>query len=869
MADQPSPEPGLENQMVRARLREVLFGEPTEPVKIGRFVVLRKLGAGGMGAVYAAYDEDLDRKVAIKLLHAKMRAGRLRREAKAMAQLSHPNVVPVFDVGVYGEDVFVAMEFIDGPTLRAWVAAEQRPWKDVLACFLDAGRGLAAAHGASIVHRDFKPDNVMLGNDGRARVLDFGLAQPTGDEVTAPIGSPTSLNDTETATLAGTPAYMAPEQFLGGPVDAKSDQFAFCVSLWEALYGARPFASDSFEALKDAVCSGRRTSTTRAASVPTWLRLHLERGLAVDPSERFGSMDALLDALAHDPGVVRRRRLAIAATVAVATGASIAGYLQSRDRGPRCAEVETLFDQDDRDRVREVLTGADWQALEPELDAYARRWTETQAQACEASQVDAVAARTLEQGRLRCLHWQRQEFEALLDVFADGRAAGTAAVEGVRSLREVSLCENDQRIRSLPTPPENPEVLREIQTLRPQLARAVALESTGDIDGALVVAEEVAARAVALGYRPLEAEALVLTGHIQRFRDPAASEEALLAGRNAAEAGGSDVLVAEASVALGFVVGYKLGRIREGIEHTRHGEASLERIGSDADLELGILLNHSAFAAAEGRWEGYLHYSEKILARTETADSLHNVCLALGQIGRLDEAIEIGTRAVELDSSWWLAQGSLALALVHAGHPVRAQAHAEAAVEAARARKISLAWPEGVLRLTRHAQGDRSMAPERIETLRTPPLVSSAHAGPALSATEHGMELLHYGEPQRAKAFFERALELFDRCCEEQRPKARALNGLGLVYLAQGQPELALEPLEQALALVEAKPRRPGDDAQVRFALARALRETATDPERALALARAARAGLAGLGPGFDARSAEIDAWIEAGVVSP
>lgn len=866
VADQPTPEPGLENQMVRARLREVLFGEPTEPVKIGRFVVLRKLGAGGMGAVYAAYDEDLDRKVAIKLLHAKMRTGRLRREAKAMAQLSHPNVVPVFDVGEHGEDVFVAMEFIDGPTLRAWVAAEQRPWQDVLACFLDAGRGLAAAHGASIVHRDFKPDNVMLGNDGRARVLDFGLAQPTGDEVTAPSGSSSSLNETETATLAGTPAYMAPEQFLGGSVDAKSDQFAFCVSLWEALYGARPFASDSFEALKDAVCSGRRTSTPRDASVPTRLRLHLERGLAVEPSDRFGSMDALLDALAHDPGVVRRRRFAIGASLAVVASASVAGYLQSRDRGPRCANVEALFDQDDRDRVREVLTNADWEALEPGLDAYARLWTELQAQACEASQVDAIDVRTLEQGRLRCLHWQRQEFEALLDVFADGRAAGTAAAEGVGSLRQVELCENDQRIRSLPPPPDDPEVLREVQTLRPRLARAVALESTGDIDGALLVAEEVASRAVALGYRPLEAEALVLTGDIQRFRDVAASEEALLAGRNAAQAGGADVLVAEASLALGFVVGYKQKRIREGINHTRHAEAALERIGGDPALELLLLLNLSSFSFAQGRWEDALGYSEKILAREETADSLHNVCLALGRVGRIDEAIEIGTRAVELDPSWWLAHGSLAQALLHAGDHARARVHAERGIEAARGKKISATRSEATLRWLRHMEND---PPQPVEyRYELPPV--SPHSGPGLYATQDGMELLHYGETERAKAFFERALEIFDRCCDEQRPKAMPLAGLGLVSLAQGQPELALEPLEQALELVERKPRRPGDDALVRFAMARALRETATEPERALDLARAARANLEPLGLGFDARRAEIDAWIEAnGIASP
>ncbi len=238
---------GFDAKMLQAIVGARLFGGTPEPVKIGRFTVLRRLGAGGMGVVYAAYDEMVDRKVAIKLLQ-RMRVGeeagdRLLREAQALGRLSHPNVIQVYEVGVHEERVFVAMEFVEGCTLEAW--EPEASLAAVLDVYVQAGRGLAAAHEAGLVHRDFKPDNVLVGNDGRARVLDFGLARSAGEAPPDPASSAElermgvdTTGDrlvtplTRTGAVMGTPAYMSPEQHLGQPTDPRTDQFSFCVALW-------------------------------------------------------------------------------------------------------------------------------------------------------------------------------------------------------------------------------------------------------------------------------------------------------------------------------------------------------------------------------------------------------------------------------------------------------------------------------------------------------------------------------------------------------------------------------------------------------------------------------------------------------------
>jgi len=327
---------------VRQRVAVALFGATTSPTRVGRFQVSKLLGAGGMGVVYAAHDPQLGRTVAIKLLQP-MAAGerareRLQREAQAMARLQHPNVVGVFETGIHGDQVFVAMEYVEGGTLGDWLRVRPRPWTEVVDMLCQAGDGLAAAHEVGLVHRDFKPANILI-SGARARISDFGLARAAAD---AGELERTSEDDglllasplTRTGALIGTPAYMAPELLHGGAASPASDQFAFGVVLFEAVHGHRPFLGDSVPALLDAIESGK-LATVAGKPAPAALTAIIRRALDRDPARRFPDMPALLTDLraarSRGDGLLGLRRLPnlrgaalMTASVALAGGLALA-----------------------------------------------------------------------------------------------------------------------------------------------------------------------------------------------------------------------------------------------------------------------------------------------------------------------------------------------------------------------------------------------------------------------------------------------------------------------------------------------------------------------------------------------------------------
>jgi eukaryotic-like serine/threonine-protein kinase len=292
------PDDEIERQWVVAEARARLFDEPRTPVRIARFELRERLGRGGLGVVFAAFDPELDREVALKLLRSDRSLGddreRLMREARAMARLAHPNVVPVYEVGEDRGRVFLAMERVAGHTAREWVASARPSWREVVRVYVQAGRGLVAAHAAKLVHRDFKPDNVLVGADGRARVTDFGIA-----------------DNSDAASFGGTPAYMAPEQRALQPIGPPADQYAFAVSLFEALYGRRP---------------GTPVRAPDDTAVPRRILIALSRALAEDPAARWPSLNELLDAIEHPP---RRRTLRIIGwtLIALVLSAALIGAL--------------------------------------------------------------------------------------------------------------------------------------------------------------------------------------------------------------------------------------------------------------------------------------------------------------------------------------------------------------------------------------------------------------------------------------------------------------------------------------------------------------------------------------------------------------
>jgi tetratricopeptide (TPR) repeat protein len=355
--------------------------------RVGRYLVDGVVGDGAMGIVLAARDPDLDRRVALKLLRAEASLDasaardRLLREAQAMARLQHPNVVAVFDVGTFGERVFLAMELVEGATLRAWMS-EPRSWTEVCDVMEQAGRGLAAAHAAGLVHRDVKPDNIMVGRDGRARIGDFGLACAGDEGIDREMPLDPLLS--RTGTLPGTPAYMAPEALRGESADARSDQFSFCATFFEALHGQRPFSGASIAELRAAIEEGRvaavranggkprgaggslgamvsgRSEAGRAAA-PAWLDATVKRGLAARPEERFPSMAALLDAISARRGRSGGRRLwAGAIGAGLVAAAAFALLLRPGARAPSCdggaARVATVWNDAARARVTAALS---------------------------------------------------------------------------------------------------------------------------------------------------------------------------------------------------------------------------------------------------------------------------------------------------------------------------------------------------------------------------------------------------------------------------------------------------------------------------------------------------------------------------------
>jgi hypothetical protein len=423
--------------------RHLLTGDPVPEVelesgaRVGRYQVVERIGVGAMSMVYRATDPELGRDVALKVMRARGVAGdRLLREAQALAKLSHPNVVAVHDVGRVDDDVFIAMELVEGMTLSAWLRRRERSVEDVVAVFVAAGRGLAAAHAAGLIQRDFKPDNTIVGDDGRVRVLDFGLARAASDDAAQDAtGRYAGAPDRSASGVVGTPAYMAPEQFTGGEVDERTDQFSYCVAFWAALYDAPPFAGETVEEIEATVTGGRISPPPADVDVPVWLHETVRRGLEVDPDDRHISMAALLERLERDPGAkLRKAVLAFGAVAAVAIAAVSYWYGQHNDSPARepqvCAgaerRLEGVWDPTVKSSVRRAFLGTrlphantTYDRVTKVLDGYAAAWAVMMTDACEATRVFHRQSDRVFELRTTCLEQRLSELRELAVSFAD------------------------------------------------------------------------------------------------------------------------------------------------------------------------------------------------------------------------------------------------------------------------------------------------------------------------------------------------------------------------------------------------------------------------------------------------------------------
>lgn len=655
---------------VRSRGPECTF---EEGAAVGRYVLLERVGAGGMGVVYAAYDPQLDRRIALKVLKGRgfrRTLGsdgptRLLREAQAMAKLSHPNVVALHDVGTLGDEVFLAMEFIEGQSLRVWLHGEHH-WRDIVDVFLQAGRGLAAAHAAGLVHRDFKPDNVLVGDNGRVVVTDFGLARQLqvsdatlsehlGPEVTQPQqvipeeeedeGSSAQLivsgAMSRTAGQVGTPAYMAPEQHeTMAEVTAAADQFSFCVALYEALFGRHPFrGSDPVSISMAVVANDRRPPRPDEHRVPRRIRRVIERGLSHDPKQRFAAMRALLAQLNPRSPAQRNAKWAFVGMAGLlgVTGASV----WMTDSSPTaCANasrhLESVWNRAERQRIADAFEASGlpfsdraMESVSRRLDEYATQWVGTHKGVCEAS-VHGEQSQELLDRRMRCLDRRRDALIQLVGVLAEAdtetvlRAQSTAeALPGIEGCNDLEAL---QAGYALP-PTEKEAILAEASALR---LRAETLLEAGKLEEGHASANAAFDLAMTTGYPPIIARTRQTLTHSTSRRGKFAQAERLATQTLVDARAAKDVrLEAEAWLDRLMIVGLHQRRPDEAERFTPLVRAAILQVAEPAPLLGQLERIRGLIAAARGHHSVAAEHFSSSLNYFESGPEAHPPEVAL------------------------------------------------------------------------------------------------------------------------------------------------------------------------------------------------------------------------------------------------
>ncbi len=852
--------------------------------RIERYVLLKPLGQGGMGVVYAAYDPELDRKVALKLLRPDKQTPEghsarawMLREAQAMARISHSNVISVYDVGTFDSQVFVAMEFIQGRTLSTWIRKEKHTWQEVLRVFLEAGRGLTAAHRAGLVHRDFKPANVLVGESGRVCVLDFGLARVAelaeAEEQSAAgeaelleerSEEPLALELPDSNVVMGTPQYMPPEQYLGQGVDARADQFSFCASLYWALYRKRPFeprqvartAAQSSRGTSDLAESWRRLPHTTAAreppadaKLPAWVRRAVMRGLSLNPEDRFPSMEALLEALSQGQRRVQRRGALVAAGALALASAGVGVYLFHQSRV--CAGSESLVASTWGPEARKKLEAAFNATGKPFaaetalkvvhlLDGYAGAWARMHTEACEATRVRGAQTEELLSMRMVCLDRRRKDLGALTNLLSEADAKVVErAVDAAAALPSLQPCQDIASLAEQPPLPADPALRSTIEKLGGRIAEVKALHDAGRYKAGVELARKLEPEVVATAYLPLQAELRYHLGWLlQQSGAPQDSIPQLEQAFDTAESSRSDRTRLEVLTKLIYVFANN-GHPEEAERWGKVAMAILSRVGGEPSLALDLMGNLGYVALLRGRYQEARDFFEKARALAEStlspedpkrAKVSHGLGLAALRMADYPRAIAL------LDES--LRQTEAAKGKLHPEVATRHTMLASAYRESGDPEK-ALVHVQQALEVRRATQG-----PEH----------------PAVAATldELGMTFIALKRYDEAVKTFQEALGLKRKVLgEDHSDLSYSYDGVGQALLAQGHAAESIEPLRKALSYQDTEPEQL---AQTGFALAKALWDTGQGPGPAREEARKARERYVKLEK--PQQVAEIDAWL-------
>ncbi len=890
---------------------------------VGRYVVLQRVGQGAMGAVYAGYDPELDRKVALKVLRPDRDHHdlthlheRLRQEARSLGKLAHPNVVAVHDTGEFAGRLFLAMEFVNAPTLREWLNTAPRTPQAILDVFVQAGRGLAAAHAAGVVHRDFKPDNVMVGQDGRVRVVDFGLAgtsdAPEADAAprTNAAAQPLDPSLTQRGALLGTPRYMAPEQRQGERATPRSDQYSFCLALQEAM----------------------------GQALPRSLQPILTRGLNDDASQRFAGMEALLKALTAEH-TTRHRRRRVTAIVGLLLVVGTVILSQGLRESP-CSGAERhlagIWDKDLRERLRAAFAAtqlpfADAAFAETTrvLDTYASRWVTAHGRVCAATSIHHEQSADMMDLKMQCLERRRNDLKALMDMLVGANAALVErAPSAVVNLAAVEDCERAEMLAAVTPRPTEPAQRAALDRFETQLQQVRAYELAGDSATGLRLAVEVDTASRDLDYAPLRAETLFRAGRASMgVHDFEAAQRYLEAAYAQADAGRVDDVRATVATDLIRLLGVLQQHHDVAQAWASRARAVLQRISASDELKVDLLAYEGDLAESMGNYQTAAAILAEVLKLRErlfgprdrrVAAAHHNLANALNSLGKNEEAMthhreaiailtervgsehpDVATtlygaanvlmemrvkdeplklleqalriRARALGANHGLVadcKNSIGAYLDSVGQPTQALTYYHDALrirEAETPRNPDrIAMVLNNIGASYEALGDFAAAARSFEqalALRIS-VLGPNHPDVALIHFNLGSELAKLHRYREALAAHERALNIYQVALPAEHPylaESRVAIGDILVELGRYREALArLEPARPYLDPNAAGPRATGD-----FAMARALWMTGGDRKHALALARAALDGFHA-DPAAKEQQAAIQAWLAA-----